>query len=157
MSKDGKRTFYASHLAWYGKQLYDQAEIMFGIDGGEYHGEMAMRWHDIKGWVPRLEVFDDAWATLAQLPDVVAALAERDNENVTPEEFMDILKELGFEDVTTYENPHLPSEPQETLEQELVRLCEALYHEGVMKIGDAWADNPVVTEVFAAIARMKNK
>lgn len=85
-------------------------EVMFGFyppDGGT-SGEMGMRWHDLsrayilgdKHIVPRLEVFCDAWHALAQFKDVIDALAEVDDQDITPKEFCQILDRCGFVDAT---------------------------------------------------------
>ena len=96
----GTRTWYASER--------DQA-IMFGMydpNGGGTTGEMAMRWHDLDGMVPRLEVFCDAWDALQQFTDVLAILAGHDGENITEEKFVNILKSCGVQDLTAYESPY---------------------------------------------------
>lgn len=81
---------------------------MFGLyarnDGTE--GEMGMRWVNLQGkQVPQLQVFDDAWKVLAQFTDLIEALGEHDNENITPQEFVEILKRCGFADFTEYQHP----------------------------------------------------
>ena len=74
-------------------------EIYFGLyspDGGT-SGEMCMRWYQLGAEnAPRLEAYDDAWSALATMPDLIAELAKRDNWNITPAAFCEILIELGF-------------------------------------------------------------
>lgn len=78
-------------------------EVMFGIyttDSGTT-GEMAMRWYELDGVsTPRLEVFCDGWRVLSTFSDLIAALAERDGQDITPEQFCALLVSLGFEDRT---------------------------------------------------------
>lgn len=104
------RGFYWTRKAWYSKSMTEdkKREIMFGFyaPGGGTSGEMCMRWHDLGGhWVPRIEVFRDAWDALYQFGDILRELAERDNQNITEEDFVEILKGCGFEDQTPYEDP----------------------------------------------------
>ena len=90
------------------KEEFDITEdvIMFGfydLEGGGTTGEMAMRWHDLgDGEAPaaRLEVFDDGWSALAQCSDVIAKMAEWDNRNPQPDDFVQLLLECGFKDIT---------------------------------------------------------
>jgi hypothetical protein len=78
----------------------------FSEDDGRT-GEMQMEWQDIRGRdVPQLRVYDDAWSALATFHDVIDKLGEHDNENVTPEQFIEILKSCGFSDRTAYEVPN---------------------------------------------------
>ena len=89
----------------------DESEIMFGMykdgDVGRTTGEMAMRWKWLDSeWVPQLQVFDDAWNTLFhECIDVLKVLAEKDNKNIDEPEFATILTELGFKDLTPYQEP----------------------------------------------------
>ncbi len=100
--------------AWYASTSLNNDdrvdEVMFGFycpDGGT-SGEMGMRWHDLsrsyipgdKCITPRLEVFSDAWHALAQFKDVIDAMAEVDDVDITPKQFCEILDRCGFVDVT---------------------------------------------------------
>lgn len=81
--------------------------------GGGTTGAMDMRWYNLgtgAGIAPRLEVFDDAWHALHTFQDVLAALAERDGQNITPGGFVDLLTSLGFVDLTDRENPYTARE-----------------------------------------------
>lgn len=103
-----KRAFYWSSKAYY-RDVIDGDQVMFGMyakDGGT-DGEMTMRWIKLdSNNVPRLEIFDDAWETLASFGDLICTLAKHDDQNITPEEFVAILKAHGFEDFTPYDNPY---------------------------------------------------
>lgn len=106
--------------AWYAKSSLSNAdyldEVMFGFyspDGGT-SGEMGVRWynlgtkwkqlpsgyHQIPHIAPKLEVFSDAWHTLAQFKDVIDKLAEVDGEDITPRDFCQVLESCGFVDNT---------------------------------------------------------
>ncbi len=112
----GKRTFYISSEAWFSRERFDRntskiaAEIMVSVDapGGGTLGEFGIRWHTFPHYektVPRLEVFDDGWASLASMPDLIAALGTLDNTNPQPAEIAALLLSLGFTDVTPREEP----------------------------------------------------
>lgn len=79
--------------------------VMFGFycpDGGT-SGEMAMNWYllgDDKTASACLECWNDAWHTLAQFKDVIDALADVDNEDISPKQFTAILDKCGFVDAT---------------------------------------------------------
>lgn len=103
---DFVRGFHVTAEAWYSKSpstAPDKPEIMFGlyaISGGT-RGEMSIKWHELAGKsVPRLEVFDDGWKVLYTFADVLEAMANEDNRNITPKQFCDILMRCGFKDLT---------------------------------------------------------
>lgn len=50
-----------------------------------------------------------AWLEGRPVVALLQKMAEHDNENLTPDEFVEILKSLGYRDCTTYENPYGPS------------------------------------------------
>jgi len=62
-----------------------------------------MTWYAVSGGdapSPRLEVFNDAFALLLAMPDVLVWLAEHDGVNFSPAHFSEALKTLGFVDVS---------------------------------------------------------
>lgn len=92
-------------------------EVMFGIyPEGEATpdlriAEMAFRWYDLENSTARLEVFDESWAALAEMPDVVAWIGtlsvNKTDQNgrplrgpVTLREIVQGLERLGFENRT---------------------------------------------------------
>lgn len=113
MNEDMIRGFHWSTRAWYSSVAgSDKPEVVFGMyhpsEGGTT-GEMAMRWHNLSGGdynVPRLEVFDDAWRVLRAFDDVLERLAHVDGQNITEGEFVALLLECGFTDLTEYDNPY---------------------------------------------------
>ncbi len=104
-----KRGFVVLSKSWYADACLDGVdyvdEIMFGMyDGkgvitGGTDGEMSMKWYKTPA-APRLEAFDDSWAVLATFTDVIAAMGRKNDLNITPNQFAEILVELGFEDMT---------------------------------------------------------
>lgn len=59
-----------------------------------------MRWLELSGQMtPRLHAYDDAWRVLASFSDdLLQRLAEVDDKNISPEQFIEILKSCGFVD-----------------------------------------------------------
>ena len=81
-------------------------EVHFGFYGadGESTGEMTMCWYAtvIPGHAPTpfLEVSMDGWHALAQFKDMIDALAEVDDEDISPKVFCQLLDRCGFVDAT---------------------------------------------------------
>lgn len=100
------RKFYWTRKAWYADSA-DANEITFGNYDAEPFGEMVMKWHNLGGGpLPaRLEVFEDAWAALAEFKDLLDELAKVNRKNISQEQFVEILKKCGFSDATPYERP----------------------------------------------------
>lgn len=95
------RSYYAANVPL-GKDIAD--DVWFGAfsrEGGTV-GEMVVQWIKLdKRLVPHLQVFDDAWKVLALASqELMPKLSEVDGQNITPEQFCQILNSLGFEDVT---------------------------------------------------------
>lgn len=104
------RGFVWGSQAYYWQALgHDYDEVTFGLfspEGGT-SGEMSVRWETLGGSdVPKLHAFDDAWSALSTFSDVIAEMGERDNENMTPQEFVDLLLSCGFKDDTPRESPY---------------------------------------------------
>lgn len=113
--------FHHTSEAWYAKTTFLDPhdpdivdEVNFGFypeDGGTY-GEMTMNWHRLEKHrppCPRLNVFSDGWLALINIPGLLKSLAEYDSytdgDRLTPKGFCDLLKELGFRDLTRREQP----------------------------------------------------
>jgi hypothetical protein len=98
------RGFHWSTKAWNGKSVFDRS-ISFGMyqPGDGTSGEMTMVWHDLgRKIVPKLECFDDGWNALSLFDDLIKKLGEHDDENITEDQFVSILLECGFTDMTAY-------------------------------------------------------
>jgi hypothetical protein len=99
--------FHWFSKAWYNKDKIDDT-IMFGLystEGG-CKFEMAMRWHPLgAGLTPRLEVFSDAWPFLKEVKPVLEALSMSPIGDMKQEEFVGLLKGLGYKDLTSYVAP----------------------------------------------------
>ncbi len=105
-----KKVFYCSNLAYYAKSIGrdEVVETMVGLfdaDGGT-HGEFAIRWANIgDNTVPQLQAYDDSWAALSEMPELIKVLAENDNKNLSQGEINSLLLSLGYEDTTSYTSP----------------------------------------------------
>jgi len=54
---------------------------------------------------PCLLVFKDAWSSLAQFKDLIDKMAEADGQNISGDEFQNILLDIDIKDITSY-YPH---------------------------------------------------
>lgn len=73
---------------------------MYHRDGGTT-GEMQMVFEElVVRVVPRLKCYDDGWSALASFTDLIARMGEVDNDNITPDQFREMLLECGFADLT---------------------------------------------------------
>lgn len=106
---NGKRTFTQLSKAWYKNQL-QWSEYMDVVLIGIYHpeggtsAEFKVVWEYLGGEaVPRLCVYDDAWGALPHFSDLLKAMEDLDDKNVTPGDFCKLLVSLGIEDATETE------------------------------------------------------
>ena len=106
--KEYERGFYWSSKAWY-SETRNYHHVMFGLyhlEGGTI-GEMKMEWIKLgHKWTPRLQVFCDGWFALSTFNDLIQRLEEVDDQDITEKQFVDILLDCGFEDLTKYEFPY---------------------------------------------------
>ena len=98
--------FYHSAESWHwpaSRTRDERDSVNFGFyapEGGT-SGEMVMLWSELGGkLVPCLRVYDDAWSTLAHLSELVMAMGEIDDQNVSPAAFCAMLLDFGFKDLT---------------------------------------------------------
>lgn len=103
------RGFSRLSKAWYGSTVskvegvdfVDTITIgMYDPEGGT-SGEFQVRWGKLAGdIIPRLQCYDAGWSALLQFQDMLDWMASVDDDNVTPDQFADKLRELGVEDLT---------------------------------------------------------
>lgn len=90
--------YYAeSAAATRSRDIVDEVSFGFYSPDGGTSGEMVMEWINLgEQWrngekviqvSPRLRCFNDAWDALAHLKDVIDALAEVDDQDISPKEF----------------------------------------------------------------------
>lgn len=112
--------FIVSHEAWYRSAVGVRREIMIGDypEGGGTTGEFSIRWHSLGGDLsPRLEAFGDSWEVLSDMIDRYGflRLLHNSGEDATPEQVVNLLLALEFEDLTQRENPMMKAEEEEAL------------------------------------------
>jgi hypothetical protein len=117
ISTDVKPAFYQMSRQWWRNNktpLSDNAvdEVVFGLydANGDANGqEIAVTWYQStandKHSYSMLEVSSSNWKLFFQFMDLTAKMAEIDHNKLTPDEFCDILKSCGFEDITKTEIP----------------------------------------------------
>lgn len=115
-NSENKRTFYRLSKSWFfsasvksqDKDFVEEFTIQ--CRGPEVSGDFVVRYKRMDGRiVPKLEVFDDAWKTLALFPDLLAKMAGVDNQKISPDEFADILTGLGIAEITEQSPSYIPN------------------------------------------------
>lgn len=101
------RGFFIHNESWYANRVPLEKGVTDEITLGLYNeggagtaGEMSVSWIDIGDVKPyaKLEIPDDFFHLLNQFSDVFKALA--DKGRIQPEGFKELLKDLGFTDLT---------------------------------------------------------
>ena len=114
-----KRQFMQLSRSWYGSSFLPSGNKVEIINIGFYHpdggttGEFEVSWTNVAGVEsPKLCAFDDSWNALYQFVDMLELMAEIDGDNISPNEFCEMLISLGIEDATQdlvgVENEQLP-------------------------------------------------
>ena len=102
MTQDStERTFIHLSRAWYGPANLG-ANTRY-VDEVTLSDDINVRWYalqDDRPPAPKLEAFDDSWAALAKMGDLLAWMATQDNKSITPSDFCRALERLGFTDAT---------------------------------------------------------
>lgn len=113
--EDCVRGYHRSSRAWYAKSLKDDTlEVSFGMyhKNGGTSGDMSMKWKNLYGKLcAKLSAFEDSWSVLSLFKDVIDKLGEVDGLLISEEDFVRILDECGFKDITIYENTNKKNEP----------------------------------------------
>lgn len=104
------KTFIVSHETWYAKAskiFLPEINIVETHSEGGCAFEFNIVWKNIGvGLFPKLEMFDDSWAAFREYPELFKQLASWESiVPPQPENIIQILKDLGFEDVTERKNP----------------------------------------------------
>jgi hypothetical protein len=113
------RGFYHFSEAWYAdanrnKDCVDEVMIGFYGPNGDQGtaGEFSVRWTELGSEItPQLQAYDDSWYALAQFSDLIEAMGEIDGKDVSPKTFCELLKSLGFKDLTPRKNPYALDPP----------------------------------------------
>jgi hypothetical protein len=97
-------TWYANALTNRRRDCVDEVTLRVHTDDDEIIGEVQVRWYKIgKTLSPRLEVYDDEWAVLPCMSSTFKALATYTGMDLSPDHFIQVLRNLGYEDVTEKE------------------------------------------------------
>ena len=105
------RGFYIHSESYYAKSacLRDnlEEEIMFGMYDDNDQGcayELTARWHSLShGPSIRIDVFYDAFKAFYDFKALFEDLADRHDDMLTKDEFVELLKKHGFKDLTKRE------------------------------------------------------
>jgi hypothetical protein len=108
------RGYHRSSKSYWAKLTKpDRIKVQFGMyhPDGSTTGEMKMEWAPFNySLSPTLTVHEDSWSVLALFPDLIQRLGEVDDKRLQEPEFCKILEELGFKDLTAYEDPYAEKE-----------------------------------------------
>ncbi len=100
------RGYYRAHKAWYADANdIKLPEIVFGMyhPDGSTTGEMQMKWVMLQNSLcAKLISFEDSWSLLSLFSDLIKKMGKVDSQNIQEEEFVKILDECGFKDLTAY-------------------------------------------------------
>lgn len=107
-----KRGYHWSSKAWYSNPEHPLREVAFGLyyPDGSTKGECRMTWvrHTTSAfaYAPRLEAARDALAVLGSFFDLLGEFENIDPEkDYTEADFVALLDDFEFEDLTQYERP----------------------------------------------------
>lgn len=101
---DSAKAFAIPYEAWYAEtsvKPFDNEHIMIGFyyenDGTE--GEFRIEWNRCG---IELKAYNDAWEALSKMPELIELLGKIDREEKEPtvKEVVEMLKELGYKDIT---------------------------------------------------------
>lgn len=101
------RSWYAEHAR--GSDIIDEIIVSQRFrDGGVTGGELTMIWTEIGGKpTARLTVYQDGMALFTHPPvaTLLQSLAKAAHQDITPDQFCQLLRDAGFEDLTETERP----------------------------------------------------
>lgn len=113
------KRFIVAHEAWYrtaGGGVFPK-DKPYEINIGDYadddsvtrQGEFCLVWHQLQSPkhppAMRIEIFEDSLVWLAAAPDLFGELAALHGKNPQPDQVIEILTRLGYEDVTKRKKP----------------------------------------------------
>ena len=105
-SKQSIKAFIIPYEAWYKNMISGNPHIYIGLyyETGGTDGEFKIVWDKIG---IRLMAYSDSWEILRNMPELIELMAKIDREESEPtlSEFAELLKEIGFRDITKRENP----------------------------------------------------
>lgn len=98
------KAFIIPYEAWYKNVISGNPRIYIGLyyEAGGNDGEFRIVWDGIG---IRLMAYSDAWETLRKMPELMAKIDREKSKPAVPE-FVELLKRIGFRDLTKRENPY---------------------------------------------------
>lgn len=107
-SEKSIKAFIIPYEAWYKNVISGNPRIYIGLyyEAGGNDGEFGIVWDGIG---IRLMAYCDSWETLRKMPELIELMAKIDREKSKPTipEFAELLKRIGFRDLTKRENPYI--------------------------------------------------
>ena len=98
------KAFTIPHEAWYKDIVLEDPHIYIGMyyESGGCDGEFRIVWDNIG---IQLRAYDDSWEQLAQMPELIDLMSRIHIEELKPTipEFAEMLKGIGFKDITERE------------------------------------------------------
>lgn len=95
------KAFIIPSEAWYKDIIKEKPYIIIGFycESGGTEGEFKIVWEDLG---IRLMAFHDSWEVLGRMPELIELMAgiSRKGMNPTIREFAEMLKDIGFKDIT---------------------------------------------------------
>lgn len=101
--------FYRSRKAYYFGSYTHSEGVLCDIMVGDYNpdggcvGEFAIEWKELGGKVvPQLRAWDDSWAVLAAMPELLELMGKVSADSVSEDQMAAHLISLGYKDLTPY-------------------------------------------------------
>ena len=83
------------------EKTVSEINVGFFYPSGGTTGEFSIKWRKLDGdIVPRLYSYDDSWLALSKMPELIEFMAKNNDKNISKEEFVSGLKELGYVNLT---------------------------------------------------------
>ncbi len=104
-SEKSIKAFRIPYEAWYKDVVIGEPHIYIGMycESGGCEGEFMIVWDDIG---IQLRAYDDSWEVLNNMSELIKLMSRIHIEELNPtiEEFAEMLKDVGFKDITEREN-----------------------------------------------------
>lgn len=98
------KAFTIPYETWYKNVILGKPHIYIGFyyENGGTDGEFKISWEDFG---IQLQAFEDSWEVLSKMPELIELMAKIDKEKLSPtvSQFSEMLKGIGFKDITERE------------------------------------------------------
>ena len=103
-SKKSVKAFTIPYEAWYKDSILGDPHIYIGMyyENEGCDGEFRIVWDNVG---IQLRAYDDSWEVLSHMPELIDLMGRIQMEKLKPtiEEFAEMLKRIGFKDITDRE------------------------------------------------------